>query len=197
METTVRSCLASVISQRVPKEIRDRVFVFMLMPRVGNVEVQAHTGVPSILNANRILTVNTRGRHILSAAVSPVSAQSEGHRYRLLLEVKHATIAFDSVIILVVVNDIVQSVLLRSELLYVSQRARECTYRHPEGQLHGRQGRRSVLEDGVPRPCMPSLCGLMLLTLHAPSSAQRYRPVVGCCYYEVFTMAEQRRDGQT
>ncbi|CAL5224124.1 g6756 [Coccomyxa viridis] len=85
----------------------------MLIPRVGGVEVRSHIGILFIPRALEGLKFTGRGRRIFAAAASPLSAQSEGHRYRLLLE-----------------------------------RARECTFRHPEGQLHGRQGRRSVLEDG-------------------------------------------------
>ena len=79
----------------------------MLTPRVGNVKVQAHTGILSVPNAYSILTSSTRGNIILSAAVSPVPAQSEGHRYRLLLEVKYATFAWDTIIMFAITYDMV------------------------------------------------------------------------------------------
>ena len=134
----------------------------MQIPGVANVKGRFDIGIPSVPNACRKSNCSSTGKNVLAAAVTPVSAQSEGHSFRLLLEVCMASVL---VMILSIIPLLLRCCLsLTAYLCYDVQRAREYTYRHPEGQLHGRQGRRSVLEDGI---STPYVLFTLVLTLQA------------------------------
>ena len=88
----------------------------------------------------------------VAAATSPTGIQSDGQKYRLLLEVclyVHLDMSCDCMPHLTILSARKcreYKTLMPSMNL---QKARECTHSHPEGQLHGRRGRRCVLEDGM------------------------------------------------
>ncbi len=81
-----------LIPVTISQEFCDRS-LSMQISTVGNALVRSHVGNLSIIKAYRVLNINRRGRNVLTAAVSPLSVQSEGHRYRLLLEVSIADVA--------------------------------------------------------------------------------------------------------
>ena len=82
------------------------------------------------------------------------AAQTEGQRYRILLEVQpcfefSSFIAIRAVIATAKIMPMGCIGNLADQEVIDTQKARDCTYKYPDGQLHGRQGRRSVLEDGL------------------------------------------------
>ncbi|KAK9829146.1 hypothetical protein WJX72_004155 [[Myrmecia] bisecta] len=65
-------------------------------------------------------------------------------------------------------------------MLFMPQKAQHCTFEHPTGQLHGRAGRRCVLEDGerMLRRCIaaaPSAVAPRLLLMHNLTKQNRGR----------------------
>lgn len=85
---------------------RSRVSLSMLIPGAANVKVRFKNGLPSIPNTYR--RCSSRSRSILAAALTPVSAQSKGHSFHLLLEVSMASVlVIKSFIVSLIIHDAV------------------------------------------------------------------------------------------